>query len=55
MAIADPEAAGSKSAFAYFNNPLVRNLQKKPRLDEDSDDSFEGFSDSDSSWEGIDD
>lgn len=54
-ASSDPDTAGSKSAFAHYHSPMVENLQKKPRIDEDSDDSFEGFSDSDSSWKGCED
>ena len=50
-----PDAAGSKSAFAHYHNQLVENIQKKPRVGEDSDDSFEGFIDSDSSWKGCED
>ena len=77
----NPDGAGPKSAFAHYNSLLVENPQKKPRVDDDSDDNsqkkprvsddsdnnsqkkpradkdsddtFEGFSDSDSSWKGC--
>ena len=54
-ASSDPDAEGSKSAIAHYHNQMVENLQKKPRIDEESEDSFEGFSDSDSSWKGCED
>ena len=51
----NPDAAGPQSAFAHYHSQLLENFQKKPRVDEDSDDSFKGCSDSDSSWKGCED
>ena len=36
-------AASYKSAWPHLHIPLVENIQKKRRVEEDSDDSFEGF------------
>ena len=51
----NPDATGSETAFAHYNNQTAENLQKKRRVDEDSKDTFEGLDDSDSSWKGCED